>query len=235
MVKTPNATPNAFTFLELGVLPIEYEIHRRQLVFLHHVVTLPQSDPVYKLYEKQKLLKYEKNWANNIDSLLLTYSLETENVASMSKLTWKNKVTESITSFALKMLQDKCLNQTKTYMHTYETFEQQQYITAYPPHLASFLFKLRGRSLNCRDNHHSSSKSIMCRLCAVDIESQDHIVNCVFVRGANQIIPIEPYLSDNVPLDKINELQVLKDRYSTFQDLASKNHQGEKQTNVSLD
>ena len=75
----------------------------------------------------------------------------------------------------------------------------------------------------------------MCRLCAVDIESQDHIVNCVFVRGANQIIPIEPYLSDNVPLDKINELQVLKDRYSTFQDLASKNHQGEKQTNVSLD
>ena len=44
----------------------------------------------------------------------------------------------------------------------------------------------------------------MCRLCAVDIESQDHIVNCVFVRGANQIIPIEPYLSDNVPLDKIN-------------------------------
>lgn len=60
-------------------------------------------------------------------------------------------------------------------------------------------------------------------------------ITILFVRGANQIIPIEPYLSDNVPLDKINELQVLKDRYSTFQDLASKNHQGEKQTNVSLD
>ena len=67
MGKTPNATPNAFTFLELGVLPIEYEINKRQLVFLYHILTLPKSDPVYKLHEKQKLLKYEKNWANNLE------------------------------------------------------------------------------------------------------------------------------------------------------------------------
>ena len=222
MIRTPNATPNAFTFLELGVLPIDYEVHKRQLVFLHHILTLPQSDPVYKLYEKQKLLKYEKNWANDIESLLLTYSLQSEDVASMSKLTWKNKVTSSITSSALKTLQETCSSQTKTYMHTYETFTQQQYITAYPPHLASFLFKLRGRSLNCRDNHHSSNKSIIYRLCDVDIESQFHIMNCVFVRGTNQIIPLEPYLCNIVPLDKLNELQELKDRYTTFQELVTK-------------
>ena len=224
MVRTPNATPNAFTFLELGVLPIEYEVHRRQLVFLHHVLTLPKSDPVYKLYEKQKLLKYEKNWANNINSLLLTYSLESEDVTSMSKLCWKNKVVASITSFAFKTLQQACLNQTKTYMHTYESLTQQQYITTYPPRLASFIFKLRGRSLNCRDNHHSSNKSLMCRLCTVDIESQHHIVNCVAVRGTNRIIPLEPYLSNSVPLDKIDELQVLIDRYDSFQELVTKSH-----------
>ena len=222
MVKTPNSTPNAFTFLELGVLPIEYEIHKRQLVFLHHILTLPKSDPVYKLYEKQKLLKYEKNWANNISSLLLTYSLDSEDVASMSKITWKNKVTSSITSCALKSLQETCLNQTKTYMHTYETFMQQQYITAYPPHIASFLFKLRGRVLNCRDNHHSANKSIMCRLCAVNIESQDHILNCSFVRGNNPIIHLTPYFSDAVPLDRLKELIVLVDRYTNFQELVSK-------------
>ena len=79
-------------------------------------------------------------------------STKSRNFWSMRKIgpiTWKNKVTSSITSCALKSLQETCLNQTKTYMHTYETFMQQQYITAYPPHLASFLFKLRGRVLNC--------------------------------------------------------------------------------------
>ena len=235
MIRAPNATPNAFTFLELGVLPIEFEVHRRQLVFLHHVLSLPHSDPVHKLYQKQKLFKYEKNWANNINSLLQAYSLDIENIASMSKLSWKNKVTASITSVALKTLQQTCLNQTKTYMHTYESFTQQQYITAYPPHLASFLFKLRGRSLNCRDNHHSSSKSIMCRLCNVDSESQHHTVNCAFVRGTNPTITLEPYLSDNVPLDKIGELQTLKDRYTEFQELVSKKNHRKPPTNSSLD
>ena len=81
MVMIPDATPNAFTFLEFGSLPVEYEVHKRQLVFLHHVLTLPQNDPGYK---QQKLLKYEQNWANNIESLLLQYSLQSENVASIS-------------------------------------------------------------------------------------------------------------------------------------------------------
>ena len=30
------STSNSFTFLELGVLPISYEIHKRQISFLHH-------------------------------------------------------------------------------------------------------------------------------------------------------------------------------------------------------
>ena len=99
---------------------------------------------------------------------------------------------------------------------------QQQYITAYPPHIASFLFKLRGRVLNCRDNHHSANKSIMCRLCAVNIESQDHILNCSFVRGNNPIIHLTPYFSDAVPLDRLKELIVMIDRYTNFQELVSK-------------
>ena len=40
-MQVPSSTPNAFTFLELGVLPIRYKIHKRQLIFLHHIVHLP--------------------------------------------------------------------------------------------------------------------------------------------------------------------------------------------------
>ena len=76
----------------------------------------------------------------------------------------------------------------------------------------------------------------MCRLCDVDIESQFHIMNCVFVRGTNQIIPLEPYLCNIVPLDKLNELQELKDRYTTFQELVTKKSPPqEAQMNPSLD
>ena len=75
--------------------------------------------------------------------------------------------------------------------------------------------------LSYRDNHHAANRSIMYRLCAVNIESQDHILNCSFVRGNNPIIRLTPYFSDVAPLDRLKEL-VLKDRYTTFQELVSK-------------
>ena len=74
-LQVPDSTPNAFTFLELGVLPIEHEIHRRQLMFLHHIHTLPTDDPVSKILQQQKLLPNEKNWWNKVSSLLVEYDL----------------------------------------------------------------------------------------------------------------------------------------------------------------
>ena len=45
------STCNAFIYLELGVLPIEYEIHKRQLMFLYRILNLDDDDPVYRMYE----------------------------------------------------------------------------------------------------------------------------------------------------------------------------------------
>ena len=38
IVRAPSSTCNAFVFLELGILPVKYQIHIRQLTFLHHIV-----------------------------------------------------------------------------------------------------------------------------------------------------------------------------------------------------
>ena len=39
IMKTPSSTSNSLVLLELGVLPVENEIHYRKLVFLHHIYT----------------------------------------------------------------------------------------------------------------------------------------------------------------------------------------------------
>ena len=46
IMQVPNSTPNSFVFRELGVIPIEYEIHKKQLTFLHHILCMPKNDPV---------------------------------------------------------------------------------------------------------------------------------------------------------------------------------------------
>ena len=79
MLKTPRSTPNACLFLDLGLLPIKYEIHKRQLTFLHHILSLEENDPVQSMFYQQKLLPFEKNWANGITRLLSEYALGNNN------------------------------------------------------------------------------------------------------------------------------------------------------------
>ena len=84
-------TSNAFTFLELGVLPILYEIHKRQLSFLHHILNLAEDDPVKKMYNNMKQLPGEKNWYNCVVRLLETYNIamSEEEIKTKPKVTFK--------------------------------------------------------------------------------------------------------------------------------------------------
>ena len=49
-------------------IPIENEIHVKQLTFLHHVLSLDDNDPVRKTYHQQTKFPFEPNWANNSHS-----------------------------------------------------------------------------------------------------------------------------------------------------------------------
>ena len=66
ILHAPSSATNSFVFLELGIIPIEYNIHMSQLNFLHHILTLEEDDPVYLAYCQQKLFEFEKNWHNEV-------------------------------------------------------------------------------------------------------------------------------------------------------------------------
>ena len=91
-MQAPLSTPNAFVYLEFGALPVKYVIQIRQLTFLRHFLGLADHDPVRMTYEGQKLLPYEKNWANEVLPLLQVYQLTEYDIANMSKEAWKHHV-----------------------------------------------------------------------------------------------------------------------------------------------
>ena len=214
-LQVPNSTPNAFTFLEFGILPVEYEIHRRQLMFLHHIHTLPPDDPVFKIFQQQKLLPYEKNWWNSISDLLLKYDLVDTDYCNISKDEWKCIVDTNITDYAFIQLKNECSKMTKTYHLRYETFEQQPYLSSCPSHIARLIFKIRGRILNCRDNHHTSNEITTCRVCNIHIETQSHTINCKTVFPSHPTISIQTYMSSTFEVD-LNQLQEIENRHKHF-------------------
>ena len=74
-MEVSTAVPIAALYLDLSVLPIRYEIERRQIFFLNAILSKDLCDPVKLAYEEMKKFGSEKNWANNMFGLRKAYNL----------------------------------------------------------------------------------------------------------------------------------------------------------------
>ena len=75
IMEASRAIPTVTLFLELGILPIRFEIGKRQLYFFKRLRNKDKSDPVQNVYFEQLKYMAEKNWAKYIQDLRHTYNL----------------------------------------------------------------------------------------------------------------------------------------------------------------
>ena len=101
----------------------------------------------------------------------------------MSKMAWKRIVKERVNTHAFKILTQEASLKTKTCHLQYTTFAPQQYICKFPPKIASVIFKLRSKNIECKSNRKSRAADMMCRLCKSSEETQEHIINCPCVKS----------------------------------------------------
>ena len=57
VMEVPRGTPVAALYLELGILPIQFEIEKRQLLSLRRILNMDFDDPLQLVYNEQ--FKYE--------------------------------------------------------------------------------------------------------------------------------------------------------------------------------
>ena len=57
VLEIPKSTPTAALFLDLGILPIQYEIKKKQLLYLKDVLEKNADDPVQQTY--YQMLEYQ--------------------------------------------------------------------------------------------------------------------------------------------------------------------------------
>ena len=220
VMKAPLSTPNAFVYLECGALPVRQIIHIRQLSFLHHILHLQSDDPVRKVFEAQKLLPYEKNWANEVLPLLGEYDLSEYDIDSISKDAWKDIVKHNITQVAQTQLSSVIKEKSKTKHLSYNRFIRQSYMDIFGHKQASVIFKLRSFSVDCKANRKSSNSDFTCRLCKTAVETQDHVINCPAVRGDGGLLDLSKILDgDFVSGDE--EVIEICDRVNEFNKLVN--------------
>ena len=126
-MEAPRGTPIAAMYLELGILPIMYEIEIRQLSFLKRILDEESHDPVLMVYNEMLTFENEPNWANNVLGLRQYYHLPINdvNVKNMTKGTWKTLVKNTVRREAFLCLTQECRDNRKTSHLTYENLVQQ--------------------------------------------------------------------------------------------------------------
>ena len=191
----PSSTSNPLTFLETGILPIQYQIHKRQLTFLHHILTMQDNDPVKKSYQQQLQYPMAPNWANEVSSIRKIYSLDASDseIALLSKEAWKNTVKAKVQSKALEDLVLEASEQ-KQYQNLppYEKFIRQLYLDELPPKLSRKVFHIRTGTVDLRSiRKYMYGERNECRLCRTEPETPEHVVNrCPEINRSNQVTDI---------------------------------------------
>ena len=182
ILHAPSSATNCFVYLELGIIPIEYNIHISQLNFLHHILKLDESDPVFLAFSQQKLFQFEKNWFNEVEALKVKYGIiETEDqIRGMSREKWKSIVKEYVHVYALDQLNRENSLKSRTSHHPeYEKLEIQEYFIYLPPADARLYFQVRCQIVDLKTlrKYKYGEDDTRCRLCEKEDETLDHVVN----------------------------------------------------------
>ena len=176
------STCSSLVFLELGVLPIEYEIHIRQLCYLYRIVQLEESDPVYQMWVNMKAFADcgEKNWWAGVSELLKKYEITAtiEEIKNMSKDTYKKMVKKAVNQEAHKVLSDECSSKKKTSQLQYSSLKLQPYMQKMNVENTRVLFQCRAKTLDIKDHRQYKYEDRMCRKCNDADETIEHILNC---------------------------------------------------------
>ncbi len=184
MVGVCSGIPNSFLFLELGILPIEAEIHKRQLMFLHRILTLPVDDPVHQMFLNIMVfdLKGEANWWSQVKTLLPKYNLPIclKEIKELKKDTFKKMISKAVQKVVVDKLIIECTSLQKTKSLCYTSLEMQGYLKVLFPNQARIILKSRcgGLDIKTHNSFKFEAEDTTCRKCGVEDETFDHVINC---------------------------------------------------------
>ena len=153
VMEVPKSTPVAATFLEFAILPIRYEIEKRQLLFLKRILSRETCDPLLVTYEQMLKLSSEPNWVNGVLDLRQKYNLPLNtNIQNMSSQTWKSLVVGTIKKQAFSQLSHECSTNAKTRHLAYGRLQKSPYISLIGPHIVRVLFRTKLRMFGLKTN-----------------------------------------------------------------------------------
>ena len=106
VLSTGRSTPVCSIFLELGLIPPSFIIKARKIMYLHYLLTLDQSQLLYKIFDAQRRSPVKNDWYIRVKSDLEEFGLimDDDEIKIIKKATFKEQVKQACKQSAFNYL-----------------------------------------------------------------------------------------------------------------------------------
>ena len=219
-LQAPMSTPSSALYMDIGILPARYQIHKKALSYWWKIQNSEDSFLAKKVLRTQwEYYSYSHHWASKTKELATKYKLG--DATLMSYAVWKKNVLKAVSTQAALETHNKCLAGSKTLeLGTHKTApRREEYLTKLSMAKASTLFRARCKCLPLKTNHGVTDAE--CRLCRTGAETQEHLItSCpgtdVLHAKHGPVSPTDLYSEDINTLNRCS--QFLVDTLKMIQD-----------------
>ena len=181
--KTLRSCPRHLLYLEAGVIPARYQVHRQVLNFLQYILQQPSDSLLYRMLMAMKSSPTRGDWASSAIELLEKYniSLSFENIKTMKKSQFKIMVKKQIHKVAFEDLIIRKNDGEKGKKILYECLQMTDYLL---PECSlnledkAEMFSLR---TEMNPNPFNFGKKTNCELGCPIPQDNEHYLNCIIL------------------------------------------------------
>ena len=195
------ATPKIMLYFLTGSLPIRFQIQRRRLVYLQHLLKQDNESQLYTFFTKQMDTRKTKDWASTIlkDLLKFEIKLTLDEIERLTVDNWKQIVKEKTHKITLEYLNSQKGGKTENF-----DFSEVAMIPYLLPNddvtiqIAKFIVQIQCRIIrevkcNFRNDH---KDNILCNTCKISDCTNSHLLSCFKLIGGNQLVTYIPNYED---------------------------------------
>ena len=173
---------NAMKYLDLGVVPVRFEIMKRKLGFLQYILKQNKESMIYKILKVTSETSAKNDFVYTRKKYLKTLDLDLsfEEIEKMTKFTFKKLLKAKINSAAFSYLEEQKNKQKKIKDILYSKLEMQEYLVDGDRNnnISKVIYKARGMTLDIKTQKKWKYSDTLCSGCLVNEETGEEILRC---------------------------------------------------------
>ena len=181
ILKAHSKTPIESIYLELGVIPLRFQLMKRRILYFHLIMQRSDDEITKQIVCIQKYDCLEGDFYAQTKQDLDALSISDEEL-SKSNESFKDIVVKRVKDAAYTFLINKATEHSKVNATIYISCDGAGYFRdqRFSPDLANLLFQFRTRGFLVKNNFRNNYKNtnILCPLCEMEDDTQEHLFQC---------------------------------------------------------